>query len=196
LTSHSKILRRKRFSSQPVEDLFSNPLIYTNSVTAACDGAYLPIPSMEKLKAVLDAKLIEYNESNAMMDLVLFKQAMLHITRISRIIQNPGGNAILISDGGSGKQSLTRLTAFINNFEVKQLIITSNFTVEDLKENLKNMYLSAGVKGNPIVFLVTDSQISDEQFLVYINSMLTTGWIADLFPKEEIDNTLEIFISS
>jgi len=151
---------------------------------------------MEKLKAVLDAKLIEYNESNAMMDLVLFKQAMLHITRISRIIQNPGGNAILISDGGSGKQSLTRLTAFINNFEVKQLIITSNFTVEDLKENLRNMYLSAGVKGNPIVFLVTDSQISDEKFLVYINSMLTTGWIADLFPKEEIDNTLEIFISS
>ncbi len=70
MTSHSKILRRKRFSSQPVEDLFSNPLIYTNSVTAACDGAYLPIPSMEKLKAVLDAKLIEYNESNAMMDLV------------------------------------------------------------------------------------------------------------------------------
>jgi len=190
LTSHSKILRRKRFSSQPVEDLFSNPLIYTNSVTAACDGAYLPIPSMEKLKAVLDAKLIEYNESNAMMDLVLFEQAMLHITRISRIIQNPGGNAMLIGVGGSGKQSLTRLAAFIYNFEVKQLIITSNFTVEDLKENLRNMYLSAGVKGNPIVFLVTDSQISDEKFLVYINSMLTTGWIADLFPKEEIDNIL------
>jgi dynein heavy chain len=139
---------------------------------------------MEKLKAVLDAKLIEYNESNAMMDLVLFEQALLHITRISRIIQNPGGNAMLIGVGGSEK-SLTRLAAFINNFEVKQLILTSNFTVTDLKEKLRNMYLSAGVKGIPIVFLVTDSQISDEKFLVYINSVLTTGWIADLFPKKK-----------
>lgn len=65
-----KDIVKKTFSSQPVEDLFSSPLVYTNFVTAACDGAYLPIPSMEKLKAVLDAKLIEYNESNAMMDLV------------------------------------------------------------------------------------------------------------------------------
>ena len=36
-------------------------------------------------------KLVEYNESNAMMDLVLFEQAAEHITRISRIIANPGG---------------------------------------------------------------------------------------------------------
>lgn len=180
---------KKNFSSQPIEDLFSSPLVYTNFATTS-DGSYLPVPSMEKLKSVLDAKLIEYNESNAMMDLVLFEQAMLHITRISRIIQNPGGNAMLIGVGGSGKQSLTRLAAFINNFEVKQLVMSSNFTVEDLKENLRNMYLSAGVKGSQVVFLLTDSQISDERFLVYINSILTSGWIADLFPKEDIDNIL------
>lgn len=38
--------------------------------------------------------------------------------------------------------------------------------------------------------MLTDSQISDERFLVYINSILTSGWIADLFPKEDIDNIL------
>ena len=79
------------------------------------DGSYLPTPSMEKLKAVMEAKLGEYNESNAIMDLVLFKQAILHITRINRIIQNPGGNAMLIGVGGSGKQSLCRLAAFIGD---------------------------------------------------------------------------------
>ena len=69
---------KKNFSSQPIEDLFSSPLVYTNFATTS-DGSYLPVPSMEKLKSVLDAKLIEYNEINAMMDLVLFEQAMLHI---------------------------------------------------------------------------------------------------------------------
>ena len=182
-------IAKKFLSTIPSEELLISPIVFTNFVTTS-DGSYLPISSMEKLKTVLDSKLTEYNETFAMMDLVLFEQAMLHITRISRIIQNPGGNAMLIGVGGSGKQSLCRLAAFISDYEVKQLAITSKFKVDDLKEELQYMYVAAGVKGTQMVFLITDSQIIDEQFLVYINGILTSGWIADLFPKEEIDNIL------
>jgi len=171
------------------EDLFERNNVFTNFVTTS-DGSYLPVPTMEKLKAVLDSKLVEYNENNAMMDLVLFEEAMLHITRINRIMQNSGGNAMLIGVGGSGKQSLCRLAAFISDFEVRQISVTSSYGVEDLKEELRSIYMSAGVRGNPIVFLMTDSQIINEQFLVYINGMITSGWIPDLFPKEDIDNIL------
>jgi len=34
---------------------------------------------MPQLKAVLDVKLAEYNEANAMMDLVLFEQASIRV---------------------------------------------------------------------------------------------------------------------
>ena len=118
-----------------IEEMSAKPLIFTNFVTTT-DGAYLPVPDIEKLKKSLDAKLLEYNESNSMMDLVLFEAAMEHVTRINRIIQNPGGNAMLIGVGGSGKQSLCRLSAFISGYEVKQLAVTSKFKVEDLKEEL------------------------------------------------------------
>lgn len=176
-------------TSIAAEDLFESNNVFTNFVTTS-DGSYLPTPSIEKLKSVLDSKLVEYNESNAIMDLVLFKQAILHITRINRIIQNPGGNAMLIGVGGSGKQSLCRLAAFISDFEVRQISVTSTYGIEDLKEELRSIYMSAGVRGNPIVFLMTDSQIVNEQFLVYINAIITSGWIPDLFPKEDIDNIL------
>jgi dynein heavy chain len=56
------------------EVIFEQPLIYTSFV-AACEGheaAYLPIASMEKLKEILEAKLEEYNEAIATMNLVLF----------------------------------------------------------------------------------------------------------------------------
>jgi hypothetical protein len=45
------------------------------------------------------------------------------------------------------------------------------------------MYKRAGVKGEGIMFLFTDSQIVDERMLVYINDLLSSGEIPDLFPQ-------------
>ena len=71
------------------------------------------------------------------MDLVLFEQAMEHVCRIVRIISNPGGHALLVGVGGSGKQSLSKLAAHICGYDVRQLAVTAKFGVADLKEALK-----------------------------------------------------------
>ena len=52
------------------------------------------------------------------------------------------------------------------------------------------MYISSIVKGAQLVFLMTDFQIVNEHLLVYINGILTSGWIPVPFPKEDIDNIL------
>ena len=64
------------------------PLIFTSFV-AVCKGheaAYKQVDSMDELKQVLEDKLEEYNETVSTMELVLFNQAMEHITRIARIL--------------------------------------------------------------------------------------------------------------
>lgn len=58
----------------------------------------------------IEEYLEDYNQvSTAQMKLVLFLDAVRHVTRISRIIRQPLGNALLLGVGGSGRQSLTRL---------------------------------------------------------------------------------------
>lgn len=61
--------------------VFTEPRIYT-TFAMGTGTAYRPVSNLEQLSKVLNAKLTEYNESNAVMDLVLFDNAMEHITRI------------------------------------------------------------------------------------------------------------------
>ena len=59
---------------------------------------------------VMEEFLEDYNQVNtAQMKLVLFLDAVQHVCRISRIIRQPLGNALLLGVGGSGRQSLSRL---------------------------------------------------------------------------------------
>lgn len=166
------------------------PLLYASFMTFTPEDVpvYTFVPSYEVLKKALDDKLKEYNETNAVMDLVLFQQAMEHITRIARIIDLPRGNAMLVGVGGSGKQSLARLASFICGYEVFQISVSSTYGVNEFKENLLSLYRKAGTKGTPITFLMTDNQIVKEAFLVYINDLLSTGYIADLFTSEDKEN--------
>ncbi len=165
------------------------PLIYASNASMTFTPEDVPvynsIASYDTLRKTLEDKLREYNESNAVMELVLFQQAMEHITRIARIIDLPRGNAMLVGVGGSGKQSLARLASYICGYEVYQISVSSTYGINDFKENLLGLYRKAGMKGTPITFLMTDNQIVKEGFLVYINDLLSTGYIADLFTPED-----------
>jgi dynein heavy chain len=52
------------------------------------------------------------------------------------------------------------------------------------------MFQKSGVAGAQLLFILTDSQITNDKFLVYINDILSSGWIPDLFAKDELDGIL------
>jgi len=182
----------KEFPDFKEEAVFEEPLIYTSFI-AMCAGheaTYLPVAEMAKFKEELEKKLDEYNEVVAKMDLVLFDQAMEHISRICRIIYQPVGSALLVGVGGSGKQSLGKLSAFLLNYDVARIMVTSNYKLADLKVDIQGMFTKATVAGASLFFILTDGQIADNKFLMYINDLLASGYIPELFAKDELDGLL------
>jgi dynein heavy chain len=90
------------------------------------------------------------------MDLVLFEDAMKHVCRITRIISADAGHALLVGVGGSGKQSLSRLSAFICMQTCTTIMISSTYGLNDLKTDLQIMYNKSGLKDEGIMFLLTE----------------------------------------
>jgi len=150
---------------------------------------YEPVKSWNHAQKKAQEYLCLFNERNPAkaMNLVLFDDAMMHLMRISRVIRMKRGSIMLVGVGGSGKQSLTRLAAFIAGHMLFQINITKTYNDVSFMEDLKALCLRAGQKGEAITFIFTDTDIKNDGFLEYMNSILATGEVLGLLQKDERD---------
>ena len=52
---------------------------------------------------------------------------------------------------------------------------------------MQKLYHTAGVEGKPVVFLLTDTQISKESFLEDVNNVLNSGEVPGMYAPEDKD---------
>jgi len=113
----SNLLKQKfRYDGgvEAIELLFtSSPVLFTDCLRPGAEvRSYEECPDLAKLAKLMDDYIDDYNLAHATpMTLVFFKDALLHICRILRLLRQERGSAILVGVGGSGRQSLSRLSS-------------------------------------------------------------------------------------
>lgn len=190
----SELVEKNFIVSIPAESLSKTPIMFLDFAkrgVVAEDRLYSEMTDMKNLNTLLEEYLEEYNVTmNKDMRLIFFLDAKQHVTRISRIIRQMRGNALLVGVGGTGKQSLTRLACHISDYQCLQIELTRTYSTEEWHEDLKKAYRLAGVEGRNTVFLISDTQVKSESFLEDINSILNSGEVPNLFEVDEREKIL------
>jgi dynein heavy chain len=74
-------------------------------LTTEAPFVYEACPDLDSIRARINKRMEDYNEKfpSKKMNLVIFDDALKHLLRITRIINSPRGNCLLVGVGGSGK---------------------------------------------------------------------------------------------
>ena len=157
------------------------------------DRLYDEVTDMTGIIARLEEYLVDFNGmSKSPMNLAMFLYAAEHVSRICRVLKQPGAHMLCVGVGGSGRQSLSRLAAFIMGMECFQIAISKSYTQVEWQEDLKKFCRVAGGEGKPVVFLFSDSQIKEESYVEDINNLLNSGEVPNLFPYDERAAVMEM----
>ncbi|CAL8075896.1 unnamed protein product [Calicophoron daubneyi] len=182
-TNLDKVLGHLSLSGRVADEDVRN-LLFGNYMRD--DNIYDEVTDAKELTNRMESFLEDYNSiSKTPMNLVMFKFAIEHVSRVSRVLQQPNGHALLVGVGGSGRQSASRLATHIADYDLFMIEITRNYGVNEWRDDLKKLLLKTGCDGRPTVFLFSDTQLKQESFMEDISMLLNSGDVPNLFPPDE-----------
>uniref|UniRef100_A0A8C0VU60 Dynein axonemal heavy chain 12 n=1 Tax=Cyanistes caeruleus TaxID=156563 RepID=A0A8C0VU60_CYACU len=166
-----KVFAHLKEGKSPVTEENMRSLCFGDYMVPELEGderLYVEVPSIEEFSDVVEQCLDEYNQTQkTRMNLVVFRYMLEHLSRLSRILKQPGGNALLVGMGGSGRQSLTRLAAFMARMCVFQPEISKTYGTNEWREDLKVKFCILA-----ILWKINKSKILKKR-LQYLNDHFT-----------------------
>ena len=145
---------------------------------------------LKQVKKMMLETISSYNKEYKI-SLVLFDEVIYHVLAIYRILQEERGNALLIGLGGSGRRTLAKLAAYIAQYQLITIQVSSTYTHIDFREDIKSIYKLCALENKSVVFLLSDDQIIFSSMMEDINNILNSGEITKLFDDDELSPILD-----
>ncbi|KAF7282405.1 hypothetical protein GWI33_002719 [Rhynchophorus ferrugineus] len=157
------------------------------------DKRYEEVVDISAFKNLSQNCLEEYNATHkTKMDVILFDYALEHLSKICRVLSMNCGSALLVGISGSGRQSLTRLASELYGHSLFQPEITNNYSLSDWRDDIKKILKEAGGRGKHSVFLISEGQIKDENFLQDVDCLLNLGEVPNIYQIDEKQEILDM----
>lgn len=192
VSGHLKTILDANFRNV-AEEVLADPILfgdYANALELSEVRLYEDLKDYARISELFKDILQAYNETNQALNLVLFDDALDHLSRVHRILRMPQGHCLIIGVGGSGKRCITNLAAFTADCQVFQITLSRGYNETSFREDLKILYEKLGIENKKMVFMFTDQHVIEEGFLELVNNMLTSGMVPALYSDDERDQII------
>ncbi|CAF1453141.1 unnamed protein product, partial [Rotaria magnacalcarata] len=177
----------RHFSNVNLNVALKRPILFSDWRA----GHYASIEE-DDLRQYIHERLKIYYEEEVGIQLVLFNQVIDQVLRIDRVFRQPQGHLLLIGLSGTGKATLCRFVAWLNQINFVQLKVHNKYTAADFDDDLRHLLRRSGCKGDKIVFLLDESNVMDSSFLERMNTLLANGEVPGLFEGDEYSALLTL----
>lgn len=169
------------------ENDLKRPLLFADFMEQnSSERLYKEVADIEDLRRASESLLEKYNEvSRKPMNLVLFDFALEHLCRLHRVLIQPESHVMVVGVGGSGRQSLSRLAAYIAGYEFHEVEMSKDDGIDEWRKILKKILKKTTLSISQHVLFISDTQMTNDQFLEDLNYLLYSGEVPILFSAEE-----------
>jgi dynein heavy chain, axonemal len=145
---------------------------------------YEDLQDYSAIGALIHDILVDFQQENEHEHIVLFNDALEHLTRIYRVLRLDRAHLLLIGVSNAGKQLLSKMACFIARYSIYEIELTQYYNEQTFLDDLKRMFNRLGLNNDRLAFILHDKHIVDECFLDYINCILLNGFIPMLFTND------------
>ena len=140
----------------------------------------------ERAAKVVEEALEDYNSvTNAPMKLVMFLDAIEHVSRVCRVIRSAARQRAACSASAGPAAELTRSPPRSRSLTLFQIEVAKGYGKNEWRDDLRKVLLMAGAEGKDVVFLFTDTQIVQENFPGGHQQHLNSGEVPNLWKSED-----------
>ncbi|TGZ77375.1 dynein heavy chain [Ascodesmis nigricans] len=172
----AKRIALEHFPNIDEKAALGGPILFSNWLSKN----YVPV-DRDQLRDFAKARLKTFCEEEVDVPLILFNDVLEHVLRIDRVFRQPQGHLILIGVSGSGKTTLSRFVAWMNGLKVFQIKVHGKYSAEDFDDDLRDVLMRCGCKGEKICFIMDESNVLDSGFLERMNTLLANAEVPGLF---------------
>lgn len=173
---HTKYLNQQQRSESSGPDSLNTPLLVRTT--------------RAEFQSYVQKGVEHYERETAELNMLLFPQILEHISRVDRVISNPGGNLLLIGRSGVGRRTAVKIVSHMHGYDFYNPSLTRSAeedAMRHFRSELKPVFHSVATEMGHSILYLEDHHFSCEAVLELVNSMLSSGEVPGLFSNEELE---------
>ncbi|KAI8844037.1 dynein heavy chain and region D6 of dynein motor-domain-containing protein [Chytriomyces cf. hyalinus JEL632] len=136
---------------------------------------------------LLSKEIYVYERDYKDLNLALFPEALESISKVERILSQPGGSLLLVGRPGVNRHSNVLIVAHMLRIRVFTPNVVRKYTPKAFAIQIKEVMQAAGVQNEESLLLLEDYQLIEPTFLEYVNGLLSGCEIPGLYSQDEMD---------